>query len=198
MVSPDYALKKTGEGKIFAYQGIAGANAFFSDTFTKFGVLTFDLTQVPGYLDYANLYDHYRIKAVEVLFRPTGIQSVESAYAVAGVVNVPRLFTVIDLDDNSTPASLDDVRRYSNVVETAATSAQSRLFTPRWLSPVYISALSSGYVMGDPRSWLDLANPNIPHYAVKYAITADGGASLNQRFVYTVEIKYWIEFARVR
>lgn len=192
-VSLSYRLANTGYTKIYAYSEVFTGSAIISSgSATQYGAITFQLSDLPGATNLATLYDKYRFKSVEVLFRATGMQMNTTT---GGSNDAPDFTTVIDFDNSTAPTSITQLQRYSTAKVTTATSNHYRHFLPRTVRPVYISGVSTGYCEGDPTEWLDLAYPTIPHYALLYALGFGGS---NSTFALIPTIRYVVEFAATR
>lgn len=199
VVATDFVLRNRFRQEIFNYSEPVDLANIISSNLPSYGAFDFQLSNLGSVSDFANLYDSYRIRGVEVVFRPVCVQMLVSGSSSTddSVQNVPEMFTAIDLDDKSTPTSVAQVQRYSTMVQTLATSGFRRVFQPRYLVSVY-NGLSSAYVLGDSDAWLDLANTGIPHYGLKWAMTPDSGGNNGARFVYAVTVLYHVQFWRRR
>jgi len=192
-VQIDYRIANTGYSKRYTYSEIFTGSAVISTAATtQFGAVTFQLSDLPAATSLSTLYDKYRFKSVEVLFRATGMQMNTST---GGSNDAPDFTTVIDFDNASVPTTITQLQRYSTAKVTTATSNHYRHFLPRTVRPVYISGVSTGYAEGDATEWLDLSYPNIPHYALLYALGFGGS---NSTFALIPTIKYVVEFAASR
>lgn len=158
----------------------------------SFGAYSFQFNLLPNASSWGNIFDRYRFLGVKVTFEPVGIQ-----VATDGTVyQVPRFATVVDFDDNSSPASFASMERSACFCGTNSTTPLIRHFLPRVTRPVYISGVSTGYQEGDPLSWQDMAYQTIPHYGLKWgigAVTGTGG-----QFRYQVTAEFLVEVAGQR
>jgi len=181
--------------KVYPYEEVVELATIQSNNVPVYGSMLFTLSDLAGAVILSGLYDSYRITRVTVNFLPVGCQEVVSSYAVAGQ-SVPILYTAIDSNDATAPASLNEITKYSTLKSVIATKSQERTFTPRHLTMIYNGALSTAYVLGSPKSWISTGNSVVPHYGIKYVLTPDPGASLINRFNFMVRVKYSLEFCK--
>lgn len=148
-----------------------------------FGKATFALQYVTNYSDFTNLFDRYKIKAVKTDFHFMGapVTSLQTQNAN------PTLFTVVDYNDDTTPASTASLLEYGK--------CRTHQFGPnRTVASVYFKPKlrasswdESGALAGNynptTEPWLFIQNPGISHYGLKYGIT---GLSLSNAIeIYT-------------
>lgn len=163
-----------------------------------FGSIQFRLQDLPGYLELQDLFDQYRIDAIQVKFFPmtSGVYMQPFNNASTTVVFTPRFMTAIDYDDNSAPVNLDQIRQYQTYKSTMAYQQHSRYFKPCFASEVFKTAVTTGY--GARRGWIDTAYPDVPHFGLKYALEATGVASNDFAFGYRIDVKMWVSFKNVK
>lgn len=149
----------------------------------------FKLSDIPTYTVFTQLFDQYRIKQVQVLFKAVGTQT----YIGNSSGDIPQVSTAFDYNDGSGNGA--HPRGYQSCLTTLATCSFNRKFTPRTATQLYLSGTSSGYRAGNPNDWLDCAYPGIPHYQLVTNITT---TSLDCQFVYDVDVVYTLEFKTVR
>lgn len=150
--------------------------------------INFQLTDIPDYTQYTALFDRYRIKGVTVVFKNRGTQ----VYWGNSSGDVPYCTTAIDYNDNASAGVPAD--RYQTVVTTQMTTSFSRKLVPQKAVPVF-NGVSSAYVSGRNDQWIDAAYPGVPHYQLVVNI---GATSIDNQFVYEVDVLYTIEFDTVR
>lgn len=156
------------------------------------GALTFKLDDVPGLSDFTSLFDYYKITGVQLKFTTY----LDPNSQAAGNAYYPKMYSTIDLDDDSAPLSSDDLRqRQSCKIRWLAPNRSYNFFLrPRYLKNVYISGVANGYELGR-NQWLDLSNTNVPHYGFKYVIE-----NLNPDLSQAVQVEacYYLAFRGVR
>jgi hypothetical protein len=108
-----------------------------------------------------SVFDHFRIRELEVWITPTCSMSTAAA-PEAGVWS-----SVIDLDDATAPASAGAVECKVGAITSPALVAHYHRWTPQAATAVYQGAFT-GYAQAGP-VWIDCANPNVQHYGLKLA-----------------------------
>lgn len=151
-----------------------------------YGVRTFNLNQLPSASEFTVLFDQYRIDKIKVVFMPRG----DSAEAGTNNNNT-KLFTVLDYDDDTAVASIDALCQYENVKCSSVLKDHTRVLVPKFANAVYQSAVATAY--GPSTGWLDCNNSTVPHYGIKYGVSAVAGANI-------VDIKttYYLSFKNTR
>lgn len=164
------------------------------------GYLLFDLNNCLGYTNYTAVFDYYRINWVKVDFVPILTQLVNRPYDDSTTPTlggeIPEFVTCIDRDSNSAPTSVADLLVRGNKKISNATKRHTWKFTPNRLIQIYESATTTGYkIDSETKSFLDCADPQIPHYGLKYAMAA---ASPANTYVYEIRITYNVSFQQKR
>lgn len=152
-----------------------------------FGSSTIALNQLPNSNEFTSLYDQYRINGVSVRFVP---RTSVSALAAGERGN---FYSVIDYDDSVLPTSVNEMFERPNCKRTTSTSVHKRYFKPAIAVPMYKTAVAFGY---GPKwkTWIDISNPEVPHYAIKWAIENWDSSPL----VYDVYWKVYFQCKNVR
>lgn len=153
--------------------------------------LNFQLADIPSLADFTGLYDHYRIKYVELKFYlrkdPSAQVALDAVY--------PRMWWSTDYDDSSTPSSLNELREHGQCKTAILTQYRPiRIFIkPSTLALNYASPVLSTYV---PKwgQWVDMANTQVPFYGLKIGI--DEFRITSQ--ILDVEATYYIQCKGVR
>lgn len=141
----------------------------------------FTLDQLPGYTDFTNLFDMYRISKIEIEWLPEYTELTDAS-VLSNAVNA-RFNSSVDISDVSPPASVDDLLQYQTVKSTGITKSHKQSFAP--------SFLMGGLV---PCScWLPTSNPSERHYAIKIAVEPTGVA-----MTFRSRVKYYVEMANVQ
>lgn len=132
------------------------------------------LNCLPDYTDLTNLFDQYRINAMELSLRP--IQTIETTSTVAG--NPPLsaiIYYCIDYDD-STPfaasnAGVQKMREVASFRERALFQNKPVILSCK---PHIAMAAYSGGAFTDyanmSHQWIDTVSPDVAHYGVKWII----------------------------
>lgn len=153
-----------------------------SNAGTTGGSFYFTLTANVQSSALVSLFDQYRFLACRfrIIPRQNLITPVSSTY--------PPLYTVIDYDNATAPASRAAIQAYSNVSETEVYESVERVFCPHAAIAAY-NATFNGY--GNvAKMWVDSASPNVQFYGVKYWIDTCPIPIP----VWDVEVEYWIQF----
>lgn len=158
-------------------------NIVTSNAVSTFGTVAIQLTNLPKYTSYTNVFDAYRFIQATVRFVPL-------TPANPGVGNTP-LLTVIDYDDSSTPSSTSSMRSYDTLYETPFGAYQERTFSPKYAVATYSGAFTS---FSQANGWCDIASSNIQWYGLKYGIDTTAATYT----AYSVEVECIIQFRSTR
>jgi len=107
----------------------------------------FNLTTVPQYLEWTNVFQAYCIEKIEIWWRPEYTVLSDSA-PLSNAVNV-EFNSAIDLTNNSAPTAVTDVQAYQSCAHTSITQTHYRKFKPAYSTnsiPVcaYVSTSNPG------------------------------------------------------
>jgi len=158
---------------------------------TSLGSLSFILTQATNYSGFADLYDTYRVDYLEYTFRP--LMNAVGLSAPATTI-APRILTVIDYDDNTTP-TLSAMLEYSTL-QMHTFQTFTRRIKPCILTGAFNGTTVTASVTTEA-PWLDCAVGNIPHYGLKYAIDA-GAVAQTLLQTWVVDLFVGLSFKNVR
>lgn len=158
------------------------------------GVLVFSLNALPGYSEFLNLYDMYKINAVKVSFIP--VSNVTLSLGTAGVIdqytsNYSRFQSVIDYNDDTALTSANEYREYSTYKWTPNTKIHKRYFRPRFTPTV--TEGSGSYGIATSSGWVATGSNATRWYGVKYHINFGVTAS-STLTTHEVEVKYYLSF----
>jgi expansin (peptidoglycan-binding protein) len=149
--------------------------------------INFQASDIPNISSYTSLFDQYRIVTVSAIFKPRATQ----LYTGNSSGDVPWITTAIDVNDNS--VNLVPADRYQSALSTQMTTAFVRRLVPKTAVPVY-NGLTSAYMQGRS-GWLDCGYTAVPHYQLVVNI---GATSLDNQFVYEVDVLYTLQFKLVK
>lgn len=121
---------------------------------TPFG-LSFSLADLPSNSEFTSLFDQYKIIAVKCKLMPR-FNSVDLG------LNGGRIHTVLDYDDTSAPASMNDLTQYQNLKTTDVARTHTR-----YLKPMLNLASQSGAWIPQRAGWVDVATPGAAYRGVK-------------------------------
>jgi len=192
-IPPRASLIQTGYPRAnYTVRELVNFVQIISTASITFGTFVHTLGDIPNATNWVTLFDRYRFKSVKMTFQQVGVQMNTTAV----IYSIPQFITVVDFDDNTTPTSFSQLQRYSTAATHSSSADVIRHYLPRAVRALYISPVTTGYGESDPNLWLDCANSNIPHYALKWGLGAATPAG--QSCVYNVSAEYVIEFAGQR
>jgi hypothetical protein len=148
-----------------------------STTVPTYASTYFRLSDCFNYAPYTALFDQYKMLEVEVWLNPTAITT--------GVYG--DFYTAVDLDDTTTPTSVNNVAQKPGALITAGQAGHYHRWTPHMAVAAYSGTFVS-YLNADA-CWIDAASPSVQHYGLKCAF----GASSTAAVVYDLQVR--IKFA---
>lgn len=155
------------------------------------GGFSFQLSDLPDYADFQDLFDLYRIDYVEVTMYP-------SATEVLPTTSLPfvpvRIITVIDLNSSNSFASFNQARDFESSKVHLMTKTSTRAIKPRYIS-VCENDASASVFGGSGTGWLNTSVPNVPHYGYRYAIEQ---ASTSYTMTVNCEAKFYLSMKAVK
>lgn len=157
-----------------------------------YGAYTFQLSDTPDYTEFTALFDYFKITGVKLKFS----LNLDPTAQLAANAQWPIMYSCVDYDDSQVPANANELRVRTNCKQhiLAPNRFYSIYLKPKYLKKVSYGLASDGYEIGK-QQWLDLATPDLPHYAWKYAVEnmlQTGGQSIR------VEAIYYLKFKGVR
>lgn len=149
--------------------------------FLAFGK-TFKLSDLPGYTEFTNLYDSYRILAVRYDIINQGISS---GNMISNLT--PIIHTIVDKDDATAPTTINEVMEDSRRKSKQWVGAHSVYIKPK------IQNDNNGSQVISPKGkpWIDMSDAGVLHYGLKYMVTAR--TSANTTFYYDTLTTYYIQ-----
>jgi len=183
-----------------------GTDSFITCTATNKTALfslAFQLNDLPNIGEFTALFDSYMLTGVMLQFKlmdnPDAIYEVNPATSNVNKNNFyPTIWYTPDHDDNnnvSLPAIKEFERaRHKVLYPNRETNIMLR---PTTLQQVYRSSTTTGYAENRKRQWLDIGNPDIPHYGFKCVFDFEGLAPVGT-FKIKVNAKYFFKCKNVR
>lgn len=156
----------------------------------SFAALKFNLSQVPQFTEFTQLYDQYCIKGVKFELIPQFDSANVALTTSQNVIN--QNYSCIDYDDVSVPSGLDTLLQYQNVQRCPSTRIMKRYIKPKVATQVYSTALTTNY-SSKSNVWLDCTQPDTEHYGVKFGFT---GGPITQK--YGLRMIFYMAFKNVR
>ncbi len=157
------------------------------------GGTNFVLSSASNYTGFTDLWDVYRVDYLEFSFEPmyTANSVVDSTMA-----SIPRIFTVVDLDDAIAAGSIGALREYQSC-QTHLTEHFRIRFRPGVLTGIFDgSNVVAGTHTLSP--WIDCSKISIPHYGLKYGIEANTVGSATRFQSWNVTCTVGLTFKYVR
>jgi len=143
--------------------------------------LVFNLSSLPNFTDYTNLFQSYRISKVKVRWDPEYTELTDAAL-VSNAVNV-MFNSVVDQTDPSAPTAVGNVTQYQTCKSTPITKAHVRTFEPAVLSSNQMPC----------NCYISTQNPNERHYGIKIGVDPTGVA-----MTFRSTVTLWFECAGSR
>lgn len=168
-----------------------GTNLVSLSSGPLYGAYNFQLSSLPNYTEFTNLFDKYRIKWVKVTFMPKFSEVDMSNFAT---YKAAPLATVIDLDDSSNPTATTDLMQYDSYKVTRGNEVHVRSFKPRLAQAAYTGTFT-GYTQAPADVWVDCGSPTVQYYGLKFYLDSTPTAGSQQ---YDVFVKMWIDFCNTR
>lgn len=170
------------------------------DTFEYDYAHTFRLNLVKAYSEFTSLYDRYRITCVQLqitlITNPDATLTATSDPASAVPWNTtnwyPKFWYCRDYDDQG-PITITEMRERSGVKNFVLRPNKEYKINvrPAILNQTYRTEFSAGY---SPhwKQWIDMAQPDVPHYGLKWCLDTQGLDPLNTMpFKIRIEQKYF-------
>ncbi len=173
--------------KVMTFSRSVGKGTIIASQFEEVKAYSFALSDLPSYTDFTSLFDQYRIAEIILEFIPVSVPFGESTSSTA----YPSIHSVIDLDDDTLPASVDTLRQYATHQVVPNQKYFRRVLTPRFAVAAYSGAFTS-YSQSQPFQWIDSASAGVLHYGVKTGTTPVTTAS-GQFVLYNVDATYIIQ-----
>jgi hypothetical protein len=155
-----------------------------STTALSFLAYQFSLAAIDQAATLVNLFDQYRITAVEFWLMPRQTEAASNS-------NGGLLSTVIDLDDGTSLTSLGQAGDYASCVTTESTVGHYRHFVPHVAIAAYSGAFTSFANKASP--WIDSSSSSVIHYGVKAVASVTTAV-----VVYDINSRLHLEFRSVR
>jgi hypothetical protein len=158
-----------------------------------YGALSFTLDSLPSYTDFTSLFDQYRFVEARVQFCPLTAAFGPSTSAAL----LPTVYTIIDPDDNTTPASIAELQQYQTLEVTPNGEPFQRTLTPKAALAAFSGAFTS-YAQAPQRMWFDCSSPSVQFYGLKWGtspVTVAGGLSYQ---LYSMNVTITCDFRHPR
>lgn len=157
---------------------IVGTFLTTSITVPTFNSAFFQLSAFSQATEYLSLFDQYRIDQIELYLEPRAAQ---------GSTVFGELATCVDLDDASTPATVDSVAAHQGSLEGSGASGRYHKFVPHIAQAAYSGAFTSFANRGP--TWIDSASSSVQHYGFKV-----GAGVFTAPVSYTLSVRALVSF----
>lgn len=139
-------------------------------------------------------FDQYRIKGVKVTWVPK-FNGQLLTNTTGGGYQIPELWSCIDLDDSNAINAAQMVEHWG-LKRCRFLKEYKRFLKPRFQTQIYETLTSTGYGLGNRKTWLDVDDNEIPHYGLKYLVTPPNpqNPTDDQVIYFDMYIKYYLEF----
>jgi len=136
------------------------------------GGLAFALADLAQVSTFSSLFDQYRIEKIRVHVRARS-NAVSVFNTASPNAAVPTMYMAIDRDDASAPAAVSDMMEYDSVFTIQGEEDAIITLVPSITPAVFSGGAFSGYSSSPSNAhWIDLANTTVPHYGLKFGVTA--------------------------
>lgn len=164
---------------------------FVANGTISYGSDTFQLTDIPQYASYAQIYDKYRIRKVVITWRSLNNQSIDSL----GSITMGMFHSNIDSNDGTVPTSLSQLQNDSTYKCTKSSRDHIRVVYPKVLQQISATVPAPGSTPANAKSlWLNTNANNIEHYAIKWAMEGGTGTAGQPSFGVTPIYTFYIDF----
>jgi hypothetical protein len=183
-----YRFKRTAMQNMTVNNPVGGAIYYSNADQTTAG---FNLGLIPGMSDFTNLFDQYRIVSVRMIWRPT---ATSNNVGDSADKQIPDLFSVEDANDGIVPTNSSSLLQYQTFRCERMDHEITRTIYPRTAVATYANGVVNGYSLQDEPVWVDIANPSVQHYGIKWALVwpANGTGAVTQYF--HLQMDYHLEF----
>lgn len=151
------------------------------------GAYNFTLSSVPGYTEFTNLYDQYKINAISVCFYPKQ-NAVTSLVTLDNIKANARFLSAIDYNDDTAPVNFDAIREYESCQVTACTEKHEVYIK----EPLFLN--NSGQ---NVNGWVSTANPTTRFYGLKYGCEPTLSSGVPTQ-TFQVECVFYLAFKNVK
>jgi hypothetical protein len=142
------------------------------------------LQDLPGYTEFTNLFDQYKIDWVELRFIPV-INTSNSALPCDSLI-----YSTVDFDDN-TATNAGSIKEYELCEVHSPTQEWKVSLAPRVAIAAYAGAFTS---YANQASWIDVASTSVQHFGVKVGCQNANGSAQTWKVVG----KYHVSFRSAR
>lgn len=175
-------------------------------TVTEYDFATyFALSDMPNVAEFTTLFDQYKLNRVVFQIKMINVPS-NTEFPNSNINNYGNFYPTIwyapDHDDN-VALTIAQLKEYEGVKHRVLQPNRELniSLSPTTLQQVYRSAVTTGYACNFKKPWLDMAQADIPHYGLKFALDFEGinlATNASQGFKFKVNVKYYFGCKNVR
>lgn len=149
----------------------------------------FKLNDLPGVSELISLYDQYKINAVKFELIP---QSNVNSFVGE---TVPYIHSVMDFDDSTNLANLNEAYEYESLKSTSAFRKHVRYLRPRFLV-TGINTAGATVPINLGKGWLSTSQTSIVHRGLKLIIEDSTSASVD--LILRIKTTFYVSFKNVK
>lgn len=127
---------------------------------------SFQLSDLPNYTEFTNLFDEYRIDKVTMVFYP----DTQDATPASGTGNTV-VYSVLDYDDANAIA-ISALEQYDTMKTHNGLKPWGRSVVPRFAVAAYAGTFTS---YSSKAGWVDCNSAGVQHYGIKIAFPLQAG-----------------------
>jgi hypothetical protein len=192
MLQPNKFLNQYTTYRFIQYVGNIDVAQATSDSFYSQSYTLAFLDQVSSF---TSIFDQYRIKRIDVTFRPmytaTSLISSSSAAVIA-----PLIYVAADYDDDSAWTSRTQANAYQNLIVSDDKKPFTLSFIPHIALGAYSGSVFTSFANDGPH-WIDCASTGVKHYGWKACVLAQTGTSTDLQ-QWNVSTRLHVDFMNVR
>lgn len=162
-----YSFKRTYQGTTFT--GTPGASSFES--------FSFKLNDLPGYTDFTNLFDNYRIVKVVIRMYPQA-----NSLEFGSDHYMGAMYSAIDTTDDTVPSSLTEIMELENCRSHDPSKPFTVKFKPSISPQIYDGLLTPGYGTSQ-NNWIQTSSDDIPYYGWKLGLSSQANLTHGTYFI---------------
>jgi hypothetical protein len=164
VLQPTFPLKGTRIDQKYSIVQTATPNQTISSSNAgpSFAYVNFTLSLLDQVSSLTAVFDQYRIKLVEVSFRP------RMTFESSASANTGQFITVVDVDDSAVLSSMAQAADYQTALIGRGLDSQRRVFIPHCAIAAYGAGTFTSYAnVASP--WIDCSSTGVVHYGLKTA-----------------------------
>lgn len=143
--------------------------------------MSFALADLPDVSDFTNLYDEYRLVAVQVRIEPQFSANFPWAnQSGTQLYTAPRIYATVDTDGFGGIMTLNQMLQHGNMKFSRPGAGLTVTVKPKFQSVV-----DTAQTAKNTKGWLDCANTGVKHYGINLLVDGGNAEGLNFRIIRT-------------